>query len=454
MARTVRNAKLDTPSARAKLKQRREPYWQRIVAGCAVGYRKGASGGTWIARHYVAGGSPPLRYRALGPADDALDADGIAALSYAQAQERARDWFTGQARIAAGFEPVASGPYTVREAVTEYLSWMEQHRRGVTTARTFANAHILPALGDLDAAKLTTKRVEDWVEALATSGTRRRAKAGAAPRYTEPPADAEGRRRRRATANRVLGILKAALNRAWRRGKVPSDDAWRRVKPFHDVAAPVVRYLAAAEAKRLVNATGADFRPMVRAALLTGMRYGELAALRAADFNADSGTVLVRASKSGKPRHVVLTDEGRRFFAGATAGKASDALVLTRADGRPWGKSQQQRPLAEACKAAKISPAISFHVLRHSHGSTLAMEGVPMGVIAKQLGHADERMTQRHYAHLSPSYVAETIRANFPRLGIVPRSNVRRLDETRPTRRRGAVEGSAAIVPIAAAKPV
>ena len=41
-----------------------------------------------------------------------------------------------------------------------------------------------------------------------------------------------------------------------------------------------------------------------------------------------------------------------------------------------------------------------------------------MGVIAAQLGHSDTRMTEKHYAHLSPSYVADTIRAHFPTLGI------------------------------------
>ena len=46
------------------------------------------------------------------------------------------------------------------------------------------------------------------------------------------------------------------------------------------------------------------------------------------------------------------------------------------------------------------------------------MAGVPMGVIAKQLGHADTRITERHYAHLAPSYVADTIRASFPKLGL------------------------------------
>ena len=61
---------------------------------------------------------------------------------------------------------------------------------------------------------------------------------------------------------------------------------------------------------------------------------------------------------------------------------------------------------------------MTFHVLRHTHASQLAMRGVPMAVIARQLGHADTRMTEKHYAHLAPNYVADTIRANFPNLGI------------------------------------
>jgi site-specific recombinase XerC len=70
----------------------------------------------------------------------------------------------------------------------------------------------------------------------------------------------------------------------------------------------------------------------------------------------------------------------------------------------------------DGCKRAGIGPAVSFHVLRHTHASILAMRAVPMAVIARQLGHSDTRMTERHYAHLAPNYVADTIRASFPRL--------------------------------------
>ena len=54
MARTLRDTKLDTRTSRSRLKARREPYWRSISEGLAVGYRKGAKGGTWIARHYSA----------------------------------------------------------------------------------------------------------------------------------------------------------------------------------------------------------------------------------------------------------------------------------------------------------------------------------------------------------------------------------------------------------------
>ena len=95
-----------------------------------------------------------------------------------------------------------------------------------------------------------------------------------------------------------------------------------------------------------------------------------------------------------------------------------DPVALLRADGDVWGTSHQQRPMDEASERAEISPAVNFHMLRHTHGSLLAMSGVPMGVVAAQLGHADTRMTEKHYAHLAPSYVAQTIRANFPTLGL------------------------------------
>jgi integrase len=74
--------------------------------------------------------------------------------------------------------------------------------------------------------------------------------------------------------------------------------------------------------------------------------------------------------------------------------------------------------MQKACERARIVPVVSFHILRHTHGSMLAMRGVPMGVIAEQLGHSNSRVTEKHYAHLAPSYIADTIRAGAPTFGL------------------------------------
>jgi integrase len=214
----------------------------------------------------------------------------------------------------------------------------------------------------------------------------------------------------------VLTYLKAALNHAWRSGAVPSDDAWRRVKPFKSVDAPIIRYLSRDEIKRLLNGCQGALRDLVQLALLTGCRYGELCRLKVADYNCDVATLTIREAKSGQVRHVTLTKEAPELIERLIAGRLPDERLLRRDDGRAWKRAEQLRPMREACARASIAPAVGFHVLRHTHASILAMQGVPMAVIARQLGHSDTRMTERHYAHLAPNYVSDTIRANFPRL--------------------------------------
>ncbi len=221
-----------------------------------------------------------------------------------------------------------------------------------------------------------------------------------------------------------MNVLKAALNHAFREGKVASDDAWRRVKPFREADAPKIRYLSPEEVRRLVNATDPTFRPMVQAALLTGCRYGEIAAFRVADLDQSASTITVRTAKSGKARHVVLNEDGKLLFERHVAGKPGGALIFAKPDAQPWGKSQQHRRLREACEQAGISPPASFHILRHTYATMLLRGGAPLAVIASNLGHSDTRMTERHYAHLAPGHVADAVRAAMPRLGIVEPTNV------------------------------
>jgi integrase len=422
MARTVRDTNLETRSARLRLHIRAEPYWRSLEKGLFLGYRRRASGGTWLARRRSANGL--YVEERMGTADDLQDADGLTVLDYRQAQNQARVWWRNKQRQEEGHE-TRQGPFTVANAVTDYLTAFE--RRGgksVYATRRAAATHILPTLGATLVSKLTAKKIEDWHQSLAEKPALARSNPDRKPNYRKADTSANGIRKRRATANRILTVLKAALNHAWVAGHVASDDAWRRVKPFKAVDKGVIRYLSTAECVRLVNACTPEFRKLVQGAMLTGCRYSELASLLVADFNADAGVIMVRDNKAGKPRHVVLTKEGQQLFTGFTAGKTAGDPIFARADGRVWGKSHQLRPMLEACGRANIKPEVSFHVLRHTHGSALAMKGVPMGVIAAQLGHADTRMTEKHYAHLAPSYVAETIRANFPELGIGSDTNI------------------------------
>jgi integrase len=411
---------------------------QLIDAGLHVGYYSGANGGSWIARRYLGAGA--YETTALGAADDHREADGKDVLTFIQAQKKAGTWATKQSRIAAGASD--DEPWTVARAIEHYLN--DYTARGGKARRmtevTF-QAHVSTKLAQCKIADLTTSSLKSWHQSLATSPPRLRTGLGAAAQRVRSMAadDTHARRARRATANRILTLLKAALNLAYREEHATTDDPWRRIKPFANVDAAHIRYLTDDEATRLVNACEPDLRELVIAALLTGCRYQELATLHSADVDRDAGVILIRAAKGGKARHVVQTAEAQSFFAGLTAGKhGTDRLFqheqvvqqATRDAPRvtnrvPWGRSHQFRPLRIACKAAGITPAASFHILRHTHASRLAMRGVPMHVIAAQLGHSSVKMTEKHYAHLSPGYVADTIRAAFGSLGIVPSTNVK-----------------------------
>lgn len=420
MARTANDPRLVSRTARLRLKARREPYWRPLEKGRAIGYRRlDGKAGTWIAKR---ADGRARRLQALGTADDLDDAG----MSFAAAQAAARAWFAKAA--AGGEEEAATGPYTVRQAAADYLAAYEagQTKGGGKQAaetRTRIAAHILPRLGDKEVARLTAAMIQRWHGDLARERPRLHTRKGEPQQYREIDG-AEGERRRKATANRLLATLKAVLNHAFTTGRAASDTAWRRVRPFREADAARLRFLTAEESRRIVNAAGSEFRPMVVAGLLTGCRYGELAALDAADFDEPSGTLHVRRSKSGKARRVVLTDEGVRFFTAQAAGKAGDSVLLPRPDGARWGKSHAFRRMRDICTAARLSPGITFHGLRHTYASSLVMAGVPLPVVAANLGHSDTRMVERHYGHMTDSYVTDSIRSRAPALGIVGSGNV------------------------------
>ena len=415
MARRVHDKTLDSRDARRRLKIRGKPYYRAIERGLHLGYRRlgGGQAGTWVARHYV--GEQSYEVQKIGIADDVSDADGAAILDFWQAQDAARKAMVERARRAHG----KHGPVTVADAMDEYLAYLDGHKKSGDDARYRDRAHIRPTLGDIEVGKLTADRLRKWMADMAKTPARLRTREGLKQQYASLDS-AEAKRARKVTVNRTLIVLKAALNLAWREGKVASNAEWSRVQPFENVNTARIRYLTVAQAQRLINGCDPDFRLLVQAALETGARLGELVALQVHDFNPDTGTLAIRTSKSGKARHVVLTEEGAAFFKQVCAGRPGHATMLLRADGDPWGRAQQSPLMAVACKRAKITPSINFHGLRHTWASLAAMAGVPLMVVAKNLGHRDTRMVEMHYGHLAPSYVADAIRAGAPRFGFKP----------------------------------
>ena len=412
MARVLINTNLGNRERRLSLAIRKKPYWMALSEGQHLGYYRGRRVSKWVARFRQLGGSRYYQEQTIAAADDYADADGAKILSFKQAQKTARRWFADIGQ----HDYNSLKPYLVSDALDDYLEGFAG--KDLENTRRRIDAIIRPQIGSHDTAKLTAKNIIDWHLALASAPARLRTAPGAVQNFRPTADTSDARRSHRSSANRILTILKAALNIAYRNEKVADDHAWRRVRPFAKTDAPRLRCLDENESRRLVLGCNINFRPMVKAALLTGARYSELAALEVRDFDRPSRTLWLRETTAGTPRAVYLEGEGFQLVVLAIIGKSRSDLIFPRPDGKKWGAAHQVRPMFAACKAAGLDRA-GFHDLRRTYGARLARKGVPMAVIAEALGHADERITRKHYAHLAPSYVAETIREAAAGLGIL-----------------------------------
>ena len=186
MARTVRDENIGSRNARLALAPRRKPYFRAISQGLHLGYRRNRTGnGSWVARRYL--GSERYETEAIAQADDYRDANGLDVLTFGDAQRAAARWHDERLRTELGV-PDPSRPYTVADACADYLAWYREHRKAFAATKSALEVHILPALGRLDASKLSSRQIRDWHEALAASPRRTRAGFGRAT------AEALGRR--------------------------------------------------------------------------------------------------------------------------------------------------------------------------------------------------------------------------------------------------------------------
>jgi integrase len=143
---------------------------------------------------------------------------------------------------------------------------------------------------------------------------------------------AVAQKRRKSSANRYLAMLKAALNLAAKMGKIDKDHMpWAIVAPFKGVKGQRIRFLSLEEQGALVRGCDDEFRTLVQGALLTGARYGELAAAKVSDLDLTGGTLWVDGKgQDSRPRYIVLTEEGQEFFSGLAMGRGRGELLFLR----------------------------------------------------------------------------------------------------------------------------
>ena len=212
------------------------------------------------------------------------------------------------------------------------------------------------------------------------------------------------------TVNNHLTILRRMLVVAKKRGLISSvpEIEWLRV------AKPAFDFLDFEEADRLVGAGDGEWATMILVALRTGLRQGELLALRWEDVDLVSGQLHVRQSavdgivstpKSNRSRTVPLSEGARQAL--KQHRHLRGELVFSSSAGRMLTKGECKWPLRRACNRAGLR-RVGWHVLRHSFASHLTMRGVSLKVVQELLGHATLEMTMR-YAHLSPAVIRDAV---------------------------------------------
>lgn len=200
-----------------------------------------------------------------------------------------------------------------------------------------------------------------------------------------------------ATVNRYLALLRRCGNLAEQWGWTDAP-LGRRIKLLPENTDRLDAHLTAATVEALARAAG-PAGDMVRFAALSGLRLGEMLALRPDQVQA--GRIMLGSNtKSGKPRAVPLPPQALKI--------ATSSL--------PWALTRKQlRDRWEAARVAVGQPGARFHDLRHTYASWLVQAGEELQVVQKLLGHSSSTVTQR-YAHLAPKNLSDAMKS-LPTLG-------------------------------------
>lgn len=268
-----------------------------------------------------------------------------------------------------------------------YLPYIRLRKRSWRVDERIARQHLSPTFGARELADIQRHEVEDWLHGLSSGGL--------AP----------------ATCNRILAVFKTICSLAIMRGLLLTGQSpCAGVSPFK-IHAQRERYLSRDEAQRLMRALEKNDRPeafAIRLLLLTGARKSEVLKARWEHVRLDLRLLIVPLSKSGKPRHIPLSDEAITVIRSIPRQQGNPWLFPGHAPGKPlsdlylfWNSLRRSLGLT----------SVRIHDLRHTFASFLVNAGHSLYEVQKLLGHSDPRTTMR-YAHLEQASlvaVAETV---------------------------------------------
>lgn len=308
---------------------------------------------------------------------------------------------------------------TVSESVERFLRAKQGTVRPATqdTYRQQLEALLqtLPRGGDIDLDRLQGADLQRYVFSFATKG-------GA---DANPPSNATQRKRYR--------HVRVWLNWCVKQGYIdrsPLDDLSKPKKETKEPAylkpADVDRLLIAIDHHRdtTTDAVGRTpdvqwLRDVIQVAVATGLRRGELAALRWADVDLDDGRIHVRhrgdfKTKGNAERRVPLVGDAldtlRRMDEDRT--DDLDGPVFVDRRGLPVRPDRMTKRFKTMAGVAGLDERVRFHSLRHTCGAWLSMKGVPMRIIQAILGHSSISVTER-YSHLAPETLDQAMQQTF-----------------------------------------
>jgi integrase len=339
-----------------------------------------------------------------------------------------------------GFETRTAAVKAMREALTasdkgaftdpskqpfgQYLAtWLDGLRLRPSTVasyRTYARLHIVPQLGAVPLASITPAMLNKLYRQLEDGG-RADGQGGLAPR----------------TVRYVHTILSSAFRDAVDGGQLTVNPASKAKPPTAAQAAgPEMHPWSAAQLSKFLAWTekNSAAHPAWRVLAMTGMRRGELLALRWREVDLDARTITVRRSagvvrvkgqggtiaegptKTGKARVVDIDPGTVAVLKAHKAKRGTASLVLAKDDALVFGDLENnvraperftrlftetvarcQRDLGE-----DVLPAIRLHDLRHGHLTGLLQAGVPVHIVSQRAGHASPVVTLQIYAHVMP----------------------------------------------------